>query len=121
MGIVERHPDAGNSHGFDSRWNRFVLSLTPGEFACYTVYSVEDHTRLEVYAFGLEPTEIEIYQDDQLLDRYALGKVAAEQVISGIRLRRADRSIIRIAVVTGHAEIDAISVGCDHRGHQTGM
>ena len=121
MGIVERHPEAGNLHGFDSRWNRFVLSLTPGEFACYTVYGIVDQTRLEIHAFGLEPTEIEISQDNQVLDRFSLGKVAAEQVISGLRLRRADRSVIRITVLTGHAEIDAISVGCAHREHQAGQ
>lgn len=110
MAITEKFPKASNVHGFDSRWNRFVLEMNSGEFACYTFYEVIDQTRLDIHCYGKAASVIEISQDGRSLGRFDIGKLDEEQVIGGLRLRRAECSVIRIHVLSGEAEFDTLSV-----------
>lgn len=110
MGIVEKFPDASTPYGFDSRWNRFVLELKEGEFACYTFHDVVEQAMLEIHCYSQCSSTVQVYQDDHLINNYALGKVNAAQVISGLGLRHADKSVIRLVVSSGVVEIDKLAV-----------
>lgn len=109
MAILNRFPEATIPYGFDSRWNRFVLELAAGEFACYSLYDITDLTKVDVSCYSQGAAKLCVYQDDSLLDTYDLGKVDGVQIISDIKLSQAGHSVIRLEVKEGTLEVEKIA------------
>ena len=122
MEIVERFPDLPKRFFFDTRWKRFVLGLEAGEFACYTLYDVGMNTdkntfadieygaqtHMEVHCYCDKSATVNLYQDETLLGSYALAGLTDKIIIGGVRLRCAEKSVIKVEVTAGRAEIDSI-------------
>lgn len=108
MEIIEKFPDAVEPIGFDSRWKRFVLGLSPGEFACYTLYDITVQARLEIGCYAKETSTLLVYQDEALLGSFTLGGLDDLQVIGSVRMNAAARARIRLEVEKGHVQVEAI-------------
>ena len=113
MEIVERFPDLPKRFTFDTRWKRFMLGLEAGEFACYTLNDVgmgasSMPARVEVHCYCDKAAVLRIRQDDRALGEFSLGGLKDKVIVGGLRLRSAEKTVIRIEVVSGRAEIDSI-------------
>ena len=99
-----------------------MLGLEAGEFACYTLYDVGmnpgENTladieygaqmHMEVHCYCDKSATVNLYQDEKLLGSYALAGLKEKIVIGGVRLRCAEKSVIKVEVTAGRAEIDSI-------------
>jgi hypothetical protein len=71
---------------------------------------VVEQAMLEIHCYSQCSSTVQVYQDEHLINSYALGKVNGAQVISGLGLGHADRSVIRLVVSSGIVEIDKLTV-----------
>ncbi len=111
MEIVEHFPDRERAFAFDTRWERFTLGLEAGEFACYTFNDVaqgNEAAQAEVHVFCEKPAVIAVYQDEEKLGSYSIGGLDEKMIVSGLRLRTADKTVLKVAVEQGRVEIDRI-------------
>lgn len=108
MEIVERRKDAQKEFGFDCLWRRFTLGLEKDEFACYTLNDVEYATKIEIYCYCEKAAKVNVYQDGNLLGSHAFEAMKDMVAIGGLRLRNAEKSILRIEVESGRVEIDRL-------------
>lgn len=113
MEIVERFPEIEKRFTFDTRWKRFTLGLEAGEFACYTLYDIGVGTssrpaHVEVHCYCDVNAKIRVYQDERLLGEYGLGGLKDKMIISGLRLRSAEKAVLKVEVAEGRIEIDSI-------------
>lgn len=109
MEIVERNPDMQAEFFFDCRWRRFVLGLEAGDFACYTLNDVDVQSKVEIYCHCEKAAKVSVYQDDELLGSFSLGGLNEMLTIGGLRLKKAERSSIKVEVASGRIELDSIS------------
>ena len=109
MEIVEKQKDAKKEFGFDCLWRRFALGLEQGEYACYTLNDISGIVRLEVHCSCSGAARVSVWQDGEQLGVYPLGGIGSEKlVIGGLRLRPAERSVLRIQVESGRVEVDSL-------------
>lgn len=113
MEIVERFPELEKQFYFDTRWKRFTLGLEAGEFACYTLYDIGTSessmpVRVEIQCYCDDGAMLRVYQDDRALGEYCLVGLKDKMIISGLRLRSAERAVLKVEVISGRVEIDSI-------------
>ena len=109
MEIVEKQKDAKKEFGFDCLWRRFALGLEQGEYACYTLNDISGIVRLEVHCSCSGAARVSVWQDGEQLGVYPLGGIGSEKlVIGGLRLRSAERSVLRVQVESGRVEVDSL-------------
>ncbi len=108
MEIVERFPHMEKAFYFDSRWRRFVLRLSPGEFACYSLYDITVQSRVEIHCYCDTASRLAVYQDDTLLGRFDLGALSEKQIIGRLRIANSPSSVIRLEAELGQVDIDAV-------------
>ena len=63
----------------------------------------------EINCFCPEPSVVEIYQDDVLLERFQLSGTEHCQVLSGLHLFNADACVIRISVEEGTVDVGVLT------------
>lgn len=113
MHLYHRFKDRSRRFPFDGEWAQYVLRLSAGEFACYSLYDVSMQSKLEIDCYAPEKTVAEIYQDERLLERFELSGTRHKQVLAGLHLANADACVIRIAVVTGVMDVEALHTEAD--------
>ena len=113
MYLYPRFKDRSKRFAFDGEWAQYVLRLSSGEFACYSLYDVSMQSKLEIDCYAPEKTVAEIYQDERLLSRFELSGTEHKQVLSGLHLGNADACVIRIVVITGVMDVEALRTEAD--------
>ncbi|MBQ8087753.1 MAG: hypothetical protein IJ234_04935, partial [Clostridia bacterium] len=81
--------------------------------ACYTLFEVTMHSRLEIHCYSDERSELEVYQDDVLLNRFDLSATRYEQVLSGLLMHNAKRCVLRLRVTHGTVDIESLATRAD--------
>jgi len=109
MQLSRRFPAQKRRFVFEGEWSQYALRMTTGEFACYSLYDVSVQTRLEISCYCPEPSVVEIYQDDILLEKFQLSGTEHCQVLSGLHLLNADACLIRVSVVEGTVDVGVLT------------
>lgn len=109
MNLYRRFPAQKRRFVFEGEWSQYVLRLSAGEFACYSLYDVSVQSKLEISCYCPEPSVLEIHQDDTLLGRFQLSGTEHCQVLSGLHLANADACVIRVSAVEGTVDIKALT------------
>lgn len=113
MHLYRRFAERSKRFVFDGEWTQYVLRLNAGEFACYSLYDVSMQSKLEIDCFSPEMSVAEVYQDECLIGRFELSGIEHKQVLSGLHLSNADACVIRIAVIQGMVDIEALRTEAD--------
>lgn len=113
MHLYHRFKERQRRFVFDGEWAQYVLRLSAGEFACYSLYDVSMQSKLEIDCYAPEKTVVEIYQDERLLGCFELSGMEHKQVLSGLHLSNADACVIRIAVLQGMMDVKALRTEAD--------
>ena len=113
MHLYRRFPERGKRFAFDGDWHQHLLRLSAGEFACYSLYDVSMHTRLEIGCYCPEVAVLAVYQDDRLLGRFDLSAMSHKQVISGLHLVNADACVIRLCAEQGVVDVESLITEAD--------
>ncbi len=108
MQLYRRFPERGGRFAFDGEWAQYVLCLASGEFACYTLYDASANTELEIACYASEDAMVEISQDERVLGRFELNGAEDVQTLAGMRLEKADISVLRVAVVSGTVDVELL-------------
>ena len=109
MQLYRRFPAQKRRFVFEGEWSQYALRMSAGEFACYSLYDVSVQSKLEINCFCPEPSVVEIYQDDILLERFQLSGTEHCQVLSGLHLFNADACVIRISVAEGTVDVGVLT------------
>lgn len=113
MYIYRRFPERIKRVVFDGEWAQYALRMCAGDFACYTLFEVTMHSRLEIHCYSDERSELEVYQDDVLLNRFDLSAMRYEQVLSGLLMHNAKRCVLRLRVTHGTVDIESLATRAD--------
>lgn len=108
MEIKNRFPDYKQESGFDSGWKRFVLVLGEKEFACYSLFDVEQGSKMRMHLFADEDAETVVWAGEKLLGKFALTAGSDRQEIGPVALPKGERVVIRIEVIRGRIELEEI-------------
>lgn len=113
MYIYRRFPERTKRVLFDGEWAQYVLRMSEGDFACYTLNEVTMHSGLEVNCYSDAPSVIEVYQDERRIGRYELSGTRHRQVLAGMRLENAQRCAIKLQVIEGTVDVDTLVTQAD--------
>lgn len=108
MEIRNRFPDYRQEFGFDCGWKRFVLALRETEFACYSLFDVTRESRLVLHLFVKREVRMVVFQGDRRIWSGTLPASEARQEIGPLALDEAEKSVIRVEVSGGEAELEEI-------------
>lgn len=108
MEIKNRFPDYKQESGFDSGWKRFVLVLGEKEFACYSLFDVEQGSKMRMHLFADEDAETVVWAGEKLLGKFVLTAGSDRQEIGPVALPKGERVVIRIEVIRGRIELEEI-------------
>lgn len=113
MYIFRRFPERTRRINFEGEWAQYVLRMGEGDFACYTLYEVTMHTGLEIHCWCDEVSEIEVFQDGRLLERFELSATRYRQILAGFQLENAEHSVIKLKVVGGVVDVESLVTQAD--------
>ena len=109
MQLYRRFPDRGRRFTFDGAWAQYILRLSAGEYACYSLFDVSIHTGLEIHCYSAEPAAIEVYQDEHWLGSFDLSATSHKQILAGLHLVNANTCAIRVTVTRGVVDIESLT------------
>lgn len=113
MHLYPRFKDRSKRFAFDGEWAQYALRLSAGEFACYSLYDVSMQSKLEIDCYAPVRAVVELYQDERPLGRFELSGMEHKQVLSGLHFSNADVCVVRIVVLEGTADIEALRTEAD--------
>ncbi len=108
MEIRNKFPDTVQKFGFDSKWERFVLSMGGGEFADYSLFDIVEGSTVHGELFVSEDAEAVFYQGENLLGRVKMKAGAERQITEDFPLCPEEKSVIRVSVEKGKIEVEKI-------------
>lgn len=106
MQIFHRFPNREKCFYFDGEWRQYVLRLSEGEFAGYTLYDIFEDSQLTVYGYCELDADLEAYQDKKLLGKFSWKAGSDSQLMCKMPLSDAEASVIRIVVESGVVDIE---------------
>ena len=109
MQLYRRFPDRGRRFTFDGAWAQYILRLSAGEYASYSLFDVSIHTGLEIHCYSAEPSAIEVYQDEHWLGSFDLSATSHKQILAGLHLVNANTCAIRVTVTRGVVDIESLT------------
>ena len=107
MQLYSRLTDS--SSRFTGDWTQYILRLSAGEFASYSLYDVSIHTGLEIHCYSAEPSVIEVYQDGHWIGSFDLSATTHKQILAGLHLVNAEACAIRVTVTRGVVDIESLT------------
>lgn len=108
MEMVKKFPDHKEDCGFDSGFRKFVLGLSKGEFACYTLHDVTAKAAVSFRCYGKEDAIMRASQDGRVLGEFVLKAGEAGQTSERFPLEAAERSVVKLETISGKAEVEAV-------------
>lgn len=93
---------------FDILWDRFLLEMTDGEFAAYSINdTADDSSAAFVYSCD-QPVSVTVLQDEKELTTLSLNSNGEKQTTDPVPLSEAGTSRIKIVVNTGTLRLEKI-------------
>lgn len=108
MEIKNRFPDYKQAFGFDCGWKRLVLVLGGQEFACYSLFDVEQGSKMRIHLFVDEDAKAVVWAGEKILGKFTLTAGRDRQETGPMSLPEGERVVIRIEVICGKIEVEEI-------------